>query len=106
VVLENVFDPHNISAVGAKFVMQLGIQDIYILNNKIPPHRKWDKKFIQCSKRLDYLPASSAGECFAALRKIYKKNLYNSFKQRDAVGLHDLNLTEPVALVFGNATAV
>ena len=39
VVLENVFDPHNISAV-MRTCDAVGIQDIYILNHKIPPHRK------------------------------------------------------------------
>ena len=40
VVLENVFDPHNISAV-MRTCDAVGIQEIYILNHKIPPHRKW-----------------------------------------------------------------
>ena len=43
VVLENVFDPHNISAV-MRTADAVGIQDIFILNNKIPPHRKWGAK--------------------------------------------------------------
>ena len=40
IVLENVFDPHNISAV-MRTVDAVGIQDIYILNTKIPRHKKW-----------------------------------------------------------------
>ena len=36
VVLENVFDPHNISAV-MRTCDAVGVQDIYILNTKIPP---------------------------------------------------------------------
>ena len=43
IVLENVFDPHNISAV-MRTADAVGIQDIFILNNKIPPHRKWGAK--------------------------------------------------------------
>jgi len=35
VVLENVFDPHNISAV-MRTCDAVGIQEIYILNNRIP----------------------------------------------------------------------
>lgn len=35
VVLENVFDPHNISAV-MRTCDAVGVQDIYILNTKIP----------------------------------------------------------------------
>lgn len=101
VVLENVFDPHNISAV-MRTCDAVGIQDIYILNNKIPPHRKWgDKSSSSAAKWLTIYQFTDAAECFTALRKIYKK-IYTTHLSNDAVGLHDLNLTEPVALVFGN----
>ena len=40
IVLENVFDPHNISAV-MRTCDAVGVQDIYVLNTKIPPHKKW-----------------------------------------------------------------
>ena len=43
VVLENVSDPHNISAV-MRTCDAVGIQDIYILNTKIPKHKKWGAK--------------------------------------------------------------
>ena len=101
VVLENVFDPHNISAV-MRTCDAVGIQDIYILNNKIPPHRKWgDKSSSSAAKWLTIYQFTDAAECFAALRKMYKK-IYTTHLSNDAVGLYDLNLTEPVALVFGN----
>ena len=40
VVLENVFDPHNISAV-MRTCDAVGIQEIHILNTRIPRHKKW-----------------------------------------------------------------
>ena len=40
VVLENVTDPHNISAV-MRTCDAVGIQEIYILNTIIPKHKKW-----------------------------------------------------------------
>src|ERR1051325_10232116 len=40
IVLENVFDPHNVSAV-MRSCDAVGIQDIYVLNTKIPRHKKW-----------------------------------------------------------------
>ncbi len=101
VVLENVFDPHNISAV-MRTCDAVGIQDIYILNNKIPPHRKWgDKSSSSAAKWLTIHQFTNADECFAALRKNYKK-IYTTHLSADAVGLFELNLTESVALVFGN----
>src|SRR5436190_13314399 len=101
VVLENVFDPHNISAV-MRSCDAVGIQDIYILNHKIPPHRKWGaKSSSSAAKWLTIHQFTEAAACFAQLRLHYKK-IYTTHLSSDAVGLHELNLTEPVALVFGN----
>ena len=101
VVLENVFDPHNISAV-MRTCDAVGIQDVYILNDKIPPHKKWGaKSSSSAAKWLTVHQFTNAEECFVQLRKHYKK-IYTTHLSTDAVGLHELNLTEPVALVFGN----
>ncbi|MES2431566.1 MAG: RNA methyltransferase [Bacteroidota bacterium] len=101
IVLENVFDPHNISAV-MRTADAVGIQDIYILNHKIPPHRKFGaRSSSSAAKWLTIHQFTDPNECFAALRKNFKK-IYTTHLSTDAVGLHELNLIEPVALVFGN----
>ena len=101
VVLENVFDPHNISAV-MRTCDAVGILDIFILNTKIPPHKKWGAKSSSSAARwLTIHQFTNAAECFAELKKHYKK-IYTTHLSADAVGLHELNLTKPVALVFGN----
>lgn len=101
VVLENVFDPHNISAV-MRTCDAIGMQDIFILNTKIPRHKKWgEKSSSSAAKWLTIHQYTDAEECFTELRKRYKK-IYTTHLSTDAVGLHELNLTEPVALVFGN----
>ena len=101
VVLENVFDPHNISAV-MRTCDAVGIQDIYILNHKIPPHKKWGaKSSSSAAKWLTIHQFTDAELCFAELRKNFKK-IYTTHLSTDAVSLHQLNLTEPVALIFGN----
>ena len=101
VVLENVFDPHNISAV-MRTCDAVGIQDIYILNTKIPPHKKWGaKSSSSAAKWLSIHQFTDPAACFSELRKHFKK-IYTTHLSTDAVGLHELNLTEPVALVFGN----
>jgi tRNA (guanosine-2'-O-)-methyltransferase len=101
VVLENVFDPHNISAV-MRTCDAVGIQDIYILNHKIPPHRNWSAKTSSsAAKWLTVHQFTDPVECFAALRKNYQK-IYTTHLSSDAVSLHQLDLTVPVALVFGN----
>ena len=47
VILENVFDPHNISAV-MRSCDAVGIKEIYVLNTKIPRHKKWTSQQQQC----------------------------------------------------------
>jgi tRNA (guanosine-2'-O-)-methyltransferase len=101
VVLENVFDPHNISAV-MRTCDAVGIQEIYILNTKIPRHKKWGaKSSSSAAKWLTIHQFTDADACFGALREKYKK-IYTTHLSADAVGLYELNLTGPVALVFGN----
>jgi tRNA (guanosine-2'-O-)-methyltransferase len=101
VVLENVADPHNISAV-MRTCDAVGIQEIYILNTVIPRHKKWgSKSSSSASKWLTIHQFTDVAECFTALRKRYKK-IFTTHLSSDAADLYDLNLTEDVALVFGN----
>lgn len=101
VVLENVFDPHNISAV-MRTCDAVGIQDIFILNTKIPRHKKWGaKSSSSAAKWLSIHQYTDAAACFIELRKRYSKILTTHLSS-DAVSLHDINFTESIALVFGN----
>ncbi|MES1214799.1 MAG: RNA methyltransferase [Bacteroidota bacterium] len=101
VVLENVFDPHNISAV-MRTCDAVGVQDIYILNTKIPPHKKWGAKSSSSAvKWLTIHQYDNAEECFSSLRKRYS-TILTTHLSADAVSLHDIDLTQSIALVFGN----
>lgn len=104
VVLENVFDPHNISAV-MRTCDAVGIQDIYVLNTKIARHRKFGQKSSSSAdKWLTIHQFTDAAECFTHLRSNYKLILTTHLSS-DAVALHDINFTESIALVFGNEHA-
>src|ERR1700730_9004152 len=71
VVLENVFDPHNISAV-MRTCDAVGVQDIYILNTRIAPHKKWGAKSSSSAfKWLTVHQYDNAGACFSSLRTRY-----------------------------------
>ncbi len=101
VVLENVNDPHNISAV-MRTCDAVGIQDIYILNTKIGAHEMWSAK--ASSSAVNWLTIhqfTNLEECIVALRKKFDK-IYTTHLSTDAVGLYELNFLENVALVFGN----
>ena len=101
VVLENVFDPHNISAV-MRTCDAVGVQDIYILNTRIPPHKKWGaKSSSSAAKWLTIHQFDNAPDCFSSLRKRYSKILTTHLSS-DAIGLYEIDMKEPMALVFGN----
>src|SRR4029077_1019463 len=101
VVLENVFDPHNISAV-MRTCDATGIQDIYILNTKISRHKKWGaRSSSSASKWLTIHQYTDAAACFTDLRKSYPLILTTHLSST-AVSLYDIDFTRPVALVFGN----
>lgn len=104
IVLENVFDPHNISAV-MRTCDAVGIQDIYVLNTKIPRHKKWgSKSSSSAAKWLTIHQFEEAKACFDDLRSKYSKILTTHLSS-DAIGLYDINFTESIALVFGNEHA-
>jgi tRNA (guanosine-2'-O-)-methyltransferase len=101
VVLENVADPHNISAV-MRTCDAVGIQEIYILNTKIPRHKKWGaKSSSSAAKWLTIHNFDSVEACVHALRKKYDK-LYSTHLTSESRDLYALDLTERVALIFGN----
>jgi tRNA (guanosine-2'-O-)-methyltransferase len=103
VVLENVFDPHNVSAV-MRTCDAVGIQDVYILNNRIPPHKKWGyRSSSTAAEWLTIHQFTNIDECFTELRKRYEKIYATHLGERSAT-LHQLDLTGSVALVFGNET--
>ena len=104
VVLENVFDPHNIAAV-MRTCDAVGIQDIYVLNTKIPTHKKFGQKSSSsAAKWLSIHQFTDAAACFAELRRHYNLILTTHLSS-DAIALHDIDFTQSIALVFGNEHA-
>ncbi len=101
VVLENVFDPHNVSAV-MRTCDAVGIQDVYILNNRIPPHKKWGYRSSSTAPEwLTIHQFTDVNECFDQLRKRYQK-IYTTYLSEAAINVYDLDMTKSVALIFGN----
>ena len=104
VVMENVQDPHNISAV-MRTCDAVGVQDIFVLTTTIARHKKFGKK--SSSSALGWLTIhqySDVEACMAAVKekcdKIYATHLGVTSKS-----LYDLDLTGRIALVFGNEHA-
>ena len=104
VVMENVNDPHNIAAV-MRTCDAVGVQDIYILNNSILQHRKFGKK--SSASAVGWLTIHKYEDtslCMEALKKRYSK-IYATHLGVASKSLYDLNLSESIALVFGNEHA-
>lgn len=101
VVLENVWDPHNVSAV-LRSCDAVGIQDIYIISPKSKKESKIGRKSsASAGKWLSIHHFYEPEECFSILRKKYSK-IYSTRLEPGSVSLYSLDLTQPVALVFGN----
>lgn len=103
-ILENIYDPHNLGAV-LRTCDSVGISEIYALYNiesadvigKIAGH----KSSSGAKKWVDVHVFSDATKCFAAVREKYEL-IYGTHLGADSVGLYDLDLTKSMALVFGN----
>lgn len=101
IVMENVQDPHNISAV-MRTCDAVGIQDLYILNTKIPRHEKFGaKSSSSAAKWLTLHHYENINECFSELRKNYD-TILTTHLATNAISLYEIDFTKSVALVFGN----
>ena len=101
VVFENVWDPHNISAV-LRTADCVGIFEVFVMYTETRASTKLGKK--SSSGALKWLKVHyfySVEDCFAEIRKRYDK-IYATHLATDSKSLYDLDLTERVALVFGN----
>ncbi|MEO7961666.1 MAG: RNA methyltransferase [Ginsengibacter sp.] len=103
VVLENVFDPHNVSAV-MRTCDAVGIQDVYILNDRVPPAKKWGyRSSSTASEWLTIHQYTDAELCFTHIKSRYHK-IFTTHLGDDSREVFELELTGSVALVFGNET--
>ncbi|MEX6687037.1 RNA methyltransferase [Danxiaibacter flavus] len=101
VVMENIEDPRNITAV-MRTCDAVGIQDIYVINSKPKRNREWKfKSGTSAAKWLTLHQFDNVEECVAAVRKVFNK-IYTTRLTAESVSIYDVDLTDKVALVFGN----
>ena len=101
VVLENVFDPHNVSAV-LRTCDSVGIQEVYILNTRIGPHKKWGfKSSSSANNWMTTHQFTDINLCIDELRNKYSIIL-TTHLAANSVDLYELDFTGTIALVFGN----
>ncbi|MFP4369008.1 MAG: TrmH family RNA methyltransferase [Candidatus Kapaibacterium sp.] len=104
IILENINDPHNMSAA-LRSCDATGVLEVCFLYHGSQPFPKLGRQSSASAKKwVDARMFHSVDECFEFARSTGKK-IYTTHMSRDAVSLYDLNLSEPVALVFGNEHA-
>ncbi len=104
VILENIYDPHNLGAV-LRTCDSVGIAEVYALYTVESPDElkkiSGHKSSSGSKKWVDVHIFDDAESCFTAVRKKYDK-IYGTHLGADSVGLYDLELDKSVALLFGN----
>jgi tRNA (guanosine-2'-O-)-methyltransferase len=102
VVLENVHDPHNVSAVlrSCDATGVLGVHTIYSVEER--PAKAYARKTSgSAAKWIDVTHHADVASCYAALRG-QGLTILAAALTTEARSLYDHDLTRPVALVFGN----
>lgn len=105
VILENVWDSHNVGAV-LRSCDSVGIKEIFVLNTeeKLVDRHKLvvgKRTSMGTSKWVDVHFYTDAEACFKHVRKNYSLVLGTHLTE-NAKGLYELDLTIPIALLFGN----
>ena len=104
VILENIFDPLNISAV-LRSCDAVGVREVFVIYTK----KYLDKRGLVLGKRtsggtfkwIDVYVFEDLEECFIRVRERYGRILATSLGERSK-SLYDLDLAQPTALLFGN----
>lgn len=104
VVLENIFDPLNISAV-LRSCDAVGVREVFVVYTK----KYLDKRGLVLGKRtsggtfkwMDVYVFEDLAECFRRVRERYGRILATSLGERSQ-SLYDIDLVQPTALLFGN----
>ncbi len=102
-ILENVFDPHNVMAV-LRSADSIGVSEIYLIQTKIPQKnfRFGNRSSSGAVKWVQMHEVDTVAECINLVRKKYKKILATHLST-EAISLHQVDfVTEPIAIAFGN----
>ncbi len=103
VVLENVHDPHNIGAV-MRSCDAVGINEIFVLNTTVLTKKqvlRFGKSASGAMRWVDLHYFDNVEECLSLVKEKYKR-IYATHLGEESKDLYSLNLTDPIALMFGN----
>ncbi|MBN1634047.1 MAG: RNA methyltransferase [Ignavibacteria bacterium] len=102
VVLENIYDGHNVSAI-LRTADSVGIDKIYLVYNQESFPGVSRVSSASAKKWVELIKFKSISECYGELKK-EKYRIYTTHisEFRRSYSLYELDLTKRIALVFGN----
>lgn len=101
VVMENINDPHNLSAV-LRSCDAVGVQKVHLIYYGDQPIPKLsDKSSASAKKWLEIEKHNSVQACFEKLRG-EGKTIYTTHLNSDAISIYEVDFCKPSAIVFGN----
>lgn len=104
IVMENVNDPHNIMAV-CRSCDSVGVQDVHIIHDPNKDgfniKRQGSKSSSSANKWLDFHFYEKTEDCLNQLKQDGFK-LFSTHLNSESVDLYDVDMTQKIALIFGN----
>lgn len=101
VVAENINDPHNLSAM-VRSCDAVGVFDICLVyTGKQAFPKLGEKSSASAKKWVNMRKYDSIKKCYDELR-VEGKKIYTTHLAKESMSLFELDLVQPVALVFGN----
>ncbi len=102
IVIENVHDPHNVSAI-LRSAESVGIDKVYLIYNEEKFPKISRVSSASAKKWVELIKFTNVDECFKELKK-QKYKIFSTHMEEDGenASLYELDLTKRAALVFGN----
>jgi len=101
VLLENVFDPHNISAI-MRTADAVGIAEIYVLNTVEPPKNYWAYRSARSAEKwVGVKEYTDFDQCLSDIKQTYHR-LLGTYVSNVSGSIFEQDFTKPSAIVFGN----
>lgn len=101
VVMENIHDPHNVFAV-LRTCDAIGVLNVHVINTVEVRHEKMGKKSSSSAKKwVQMINHTSVDDCYEQLRS-QGFAIMTTRLTENSTDLYELDLTQPLALVFGN----
>ena len=103
-ILENIHDPHNISAI-LRTCDAVGIMEIYVINTSTIPNKKLGKKSSASARKWIKVNYFNDVKTCAETLKSKGFAIFATHLATNSVSLYDLDMTKAVCLAFGNEHA-